>query len=118
MRYIIRTTPDYLALVETPELGAPEEDVGKLVVINGQSVVALPEAAFWAVLKVPRPGHNPSIYADMVAENPERMARVEGAVGIGRLRQEKTVLTQSGLTRDTAHTTPPTPGTVIIDDGN
>lgn len=108
MRYIVRTSPGYLALMET------DGEWGKPVLLAGQAVVALPDAAFWALLKAPQPHHNPSLYADMVAENPARMARVE-ANGVGALRCEKQVLLNAGLTRANAHTTPPIPGTVIED---
>ena len=108
MRYVLRTLPGYLALADT------EGEDGRLVLIAGQAVVALPDAAFWALLKAPRPRHSPSIYADMVTENPARMARVE-ANGVGRLRSEKAILTRSGLTIATAHTRAPDPGTTIGD---
>ena len=96
MLYIIRTSPGYLALANS--------ETDALVMLAGPNV-ALPDAAFWSVLKAK------GIYDAMVKENPERMKRVE-ANGVGALRQEKDILTRAGLTRANAHSTKPTPGTV------
>ena len=101
--YIVRPSPGYLALVHIatdPETG---EDDSKLVQLAGPNC-AMPDAAFFNLLRAK------GFYATMVAENPDRMKRVEGAVGVGRLRSEKNPFTRCGLTNANAHSKAPAAG--------
>ena len=83
MRYIIRPAPGTLALAST-------EGKGKLL------TYALPDAEFWQWL------HSSGIYAEMVAENPARMKRVESAkIGVFAFRSEKALITAAGYTNKT-----------------
>lgn len=83
MRYIIRPAAGVLALAST-------EGEGKLL------TWALPDAEFWAWL------HSSGIYAEMVAENPARMKRVESAkIGVFAFRGEKQIITSAGYTNKT-----------------
>ena len=93
--YIVRPSPGYLALVHAT--------TDMLVQLAGPNC-AMPDAAFFSLLKAK------GFYATMVAENPDRMARVEGAVGVGRLRSEKNPFTRCGLTNANAHSKAPAAG--------
>jgi len=96
MLYVIRPSPGYLALADT--------ETDRLVLVSGQ-FAAMPDAAFWSARKAK------GLDAQMKAENPARWERMQQN-GIGELRQEKDLLTRAGLTRATAHSKKPTPGTV------
>jgi len=84
MRYILRPSAGTLALAST------EGESGKLL------TYALPDAEFWSWL------HSSGIYAEMVAENPARMKRVESAkIGVFAFRSEKSIITSAGYTNKT-----------------
>ncbi len=76
MRFITRPVEGYLALIGD----------------DGPETYALPDEKFWEWLK------SSGTYAEMVKENPDRMARVEKN-GVGVLRCEKQSLLDAGFTR-------------------